>query len=151
MQKRNYRQAIVNDGVTTRKPRLTAEPKEELQRGSRSQTVKANNDSNQTNMRTADLGNLLPRETAGRPADVDMRAGGGARNRATKSKERNTRLTEMIDERFAFDAVGMKRDVHRIPMVETQSVVGFRLAQCGHRQSPAKRLGKISLDARRFL
>jgi hypothetical protein len=38
----------------------------------------------------------------------------------------------VIDERFTFRTVGMKRDVHGVVMIESQSVVCVGLAQRGH-------------------
>src|SRR5687768_6334441 len=96
------------------------------------------------------LGNFLVRESPRRLTDVNMWPCGGARDDAAKSAERDACLTQVVDERFTLNTVRMKRDIHRIPMVKMQTVVGFRLSQCGHRQSSAERLRKISFDARRF-
>jgi hypothetical protein len=55
---------------------------------------------------------------------MNMRTRRCAGDSTAKGSERDARLTEVIDERFAFPAVGMKRHVHGVAMIKTQPIVG---------------------------
>ena len=72
------------------------------------------------------------RKSAGRPADVNMWPGGSVGDRAAKRREWYARFAQVGDERFSFETIGMKRDVHGIVVIEAQSVMGLRLAHRSH-------------------
>jgi len=58
-------------------------------------------------------------ESSGGPANVNVRARGSPWNRSTESDEGDASFAQVLGQRFAFDAVGVKGDVHRIMMIET--------------------------------
>ena len=72
------------------------------------------------------------RKSMRRPADVNMWPSGSVGDRAAKRRKRYTRFAQVGDERFSFETIGVKRDVHGIVVIEAQSVVGLRLAHRGH-------------------
>ena len=82
---------------------------------------------------------------------MDMRASGRPGNRSSESDERYASFAQVLGERFAFDAVRMKSNIHGITMIEAQSIMSGGLSQRGQRQAAAKRLGKVSFYSRRFL
>src|SRR5690349_15806435 len=82
--------------------------------------------------------------------DVDVWTGCGAPNRAAKRQERNRVALEKIQEGLAFGAVRVKRDVHRVVMVQAPAVVNRALAEDRNRQLSMKRVGKETLHLPRF-
>ena len=78
--------------------------------------------------------------------DVNVRAGGGPRNRGAKSQIRNAVLLQEVEQRAAFDAVRMKLNVHGVAMVQAPTLVNRALAEDGDGQLFMKRVGKKALN-----
>src|SRR3990167_9179821 len=70
--------------------------------------------------------------------DVDVRARGGAAERAAERDEGNAGFAEEREERLALRAVGVQRHVERVPVVEAEAVVHGRLAPRADGQGPAE-------------
>src|ERR1044072_799871 len=62
-------------------------------------------------------------EARRRLTDVNMRAGRGTGNRAAKRDKWNSSLTQVIEHRLTFSALGMKRHVNRVMMIEPHPVM----------------------------
>src|SRR5690242_21800383 len=86
----------------------------------------------------------------GRPADVDVWTGRGPRDRTAKRQERNCVALEEIQQRLAFGTVRMKRDVHRVAMVQPPAIVNRALPEDRNRQLSMKRVGEEALHFPRF-
>ena len=54
---------------------------------------------------------------------MNVRAGCHPWNGRAKRQERYSLAPKVIDQRLAFGAVGMQGDIHRIAMIESQTVV----------------------------
>ena len=51
---------------------------------------------------------------------MNMWASGSPGNRSTESDERYASFAQVLGERFAFDAIRMKSNIHGIAMIEAQ-------------------------------
>src|SRR4026207_1803087 len=69
-----------------------------------------------------------------RPADVNVWTSRRAGDRRSESRIRNSVQLKKIQERLPFLAVGMKRDIHRIAMIQSPSLVNRALSKNGDRQ-----------------
>jgi len=58
---------------------------------------------------------------------MDVRAGGGARHRATKSDERYPFIAKVNHESLPLRAVGVNRDIHRVPVIQVHAVMNDSL------------------------
>ena len=56
---------------------------------------------------------------------MDMRAGGGSWDGASKCNEGNTCFAQLVYERLAFSAIGMECDIHGVAMIESEAIVSF--------------------------
>jgi hypothetical protein len=65
----------------------------------------------------------------GRMSNVNMGAGSGSRHRAPKGDKWNSHLPQVGEQRSAFGAVRMERDVHCVSMIEPEPIMGHRLAK----------------------
>src|SRR5690349_17239854 len=77
--------------------------------------------------------------------DVNVGTSRGARNRAAKRQKGNSIAFEKIQQRLAFGTVRVKRDVHRVAVVQPPAIVNRALAEDGNRQLVMKRVGKEAL------
>src|SRR5689334_18763867 len=82
-------------------------------------------------------------------ADMDVRAGRRSRHRAPERNKWNAGLAQIIQQRLAFGAVWMKRHVHGISVIETQTVVSRGLTESADRQRAVKGIEKEFLNLRR--
>jgi hypothetical protein len=55
---------------------------------------------------------------------MDMRSGGGAGYSVSERDEGNTRFAQLVDEHLPLGAIGMKCDIHRVAMIESEVIVG---------------------------
>ena len=78
-------------------------------------------------------------------ADVNVWTSSRARNRRAKRRIRNAVALEKIQERQAFGTIRMKRNVHRVAVVQPPAIMYCALAKNGNRQVVMKRVGKESL------
>src|SRR5512143_3322541 len=85
------------------------------------------------------------------PTDVNMGASRRSNDGAPESYERHAGTPQMSDQRLAFRAVRVKRDIHRVPMIESHPVMRRRLAKRAHRQLVTESLKKIFVDVWRLL
>lgn len=85
-----------------------------------------------------------------RPADVNVRTCGCARNGRAKGQEWNAVGSQKIHQRLAFGAVRVQRDVHRVPVIQAPTVVNWSLAKVGYRQLFLEGIRKESLNLPRF-
>jgi len=60
---------------------------------------------------------------------MDVRSRRHPGNRRPKCRERNAVLLEIVDQCLAFSAIGIQRDVHRVPMIQTPLIVDCSLAK----------------------
>ena len=67
---------------------------------------------------------FLASNSTGWLSDMDMRSGGGAGNSVSERDEGNTRFAQLVDEHLPLSAIGMKRDIHGVAMIESEAIVG---------------------------
>src|SRR5687767_11246683 len=80
------------------------------------------------------------------PTDVDVWTSGRTRNRRTKSEIRDAVSLQVIQQRLAFGAVRMKRDVHGVAMVQPPAVMNSALAEDGDRKFLAESVREETLN-----
>ncbi len=68
----------------------------------------------------------------GWPADVDMRSGSRARDGSAECEEGDSISAQEVQQGLALSPVRMKRDIHRIAMVETPAIVYRPLSKNAH-------------------
>ena len=68
---------------------------------------------------------FLVSNSTGWLSDMDMRSGGSAGYRTSKGDEGNTRFAQLVDEHLPLGAIGMKCDIHRVAMIESEAGVGY--------------------------
>src|SRR6476646_4008346 len=78
-------------------------------------------------------------------ADVNVWASGRAGNRRAKRQKRNGVAFQKVQQRLTFGTVRMKRDIHRVVMIQPPAIVNRALAEDGNRQLVMKRVGKEAL------
>ena len=77
---------------------------------------------------------------------MNVRPRRSAGDRAPEGDKGNPGLTQIAQQRPALFAIGMKRNIHGIAVVEPQSIVRRRLAERADWQRSTERLNKISFD-----
>ena len=82
---------------------------------------------------------------------MNMRAGSGSSHSTPEGHKRYVRTTQVVDERFALRAVWMKGNIHRIPVIESHTIMRRRLAESAHGQIMTEGLVEISFDILRLL
>ena len=63
---------------------------------------------------------------------MNMRAGSGSSRGTSEGHKRYVRTPQMVDERLALRAVWMKGNIHRIPVIESHTIMRRRLAESAH-------------------
>src|SRR5882672_12416385 len=81
-----------------------------------------------------------------RTPDVNVRSGGRTRNRLTKREKRNAVGAQETEQRLSLRAVGMKRHIHRVVMIEAPAIVNRALAKDSDRQRLLKRVKVEALN-----
>ena len=81
---------------------------------------------------------------------MNVRSGSRARRGISKGDKWYAGTAQMVNERLPFRAVGMKRDVDGIPVIESHAVMSRSLAVGAYRQLVAEGLGEEFLNSPRF-
>jgi hypothetical protein len=71
-----------------------------------------------------ELVDFLPSNSTGGFSDMDMRSGGSAGYCVSERDEGDTRFAQLVDEHLSLSAIGMKRDIHGVAMIESEAIVG---------------------------
>jgi len=81
-------------------------------------------------------------------ADMNMGAGCRAWHSVSERDEGNSCLAEIVEQRLPFFAVWMKRHIHGVAVVESQTLVCRGLTQCADRQCATKCVEEKFFDFR---
>jgi hypothetical protein len=67
---------------------------------------------------------FLASNSTGWFSDMYMGSGGGAGYSVSEGDEGNARFAQVVDEHLPLSAIGMKRDIHGVAMIESEAIVG---------------------------
>src|SRR6266436_897669 len=89
---------------------------------------------------------LLPRSVSmRRPANMNMRAGRGSRDGGTERQKGDAVATQKVQQRLSFGTIRMQRDIHRVVMVQSPTIMNRALTENCDRQRLLKSIKKKTL------